>query len=142
MLSRTVEVHVSVQYFYEQQMQLFDGGAYDKWALTFAEDAVFEIDLLPGALQGRSAIAAAALRMRDGLDRDDVRHRNWLGMLTVEPRADGWVSARCYGLVLATPRGGRPELRHTTVCEDLLRPGAAPGEWLVQDRYVVRDSLG
>ncbi|WP_406379389.1 nuclear transport factor 2 family protein [Streptomyces sp. NBC_01618] len=135
------EVHWEIQTLYAHQMRLYDDGAYEKWAATFTPDATFEIDLLPGPLAGRRAIGEAALHIRDRLDREDVQHRTWIGMLTVEPRHDGTVCARSYALVLAIPRGGKPELRHTAVCEDLLvRDGA--GGWLVHDRQVVRDAVG
>lgn len=133
-------VHLEVQNLYARQMRLYDDGAYAQWAATFAPDATFDIDLLPEPLKGREAIGEAARRLRTALGRADVQHRTWLGMVTVEERDTRSVTARSYAMVLAVPRGGRAEVRHTAVCEDLLvRDGRG---WLVQDRYVVRDAVG
>jgi 3-phenylpropionate/cinnamic acid dioxygenase small subunit len=134
-----VELYLRVQQFYARQMQLLDRGAVQEWAATFTEDGVFAANAHPEPVRGRSAIAAAAQAATDQLARDRVVRRHWLGMLTVQPEPDGIVRARCYALVITTPRGGQAGLHVSTFCEDVL---VADGDdLLVRDRRISRDDL-
>ncbi|MEI5099118.1 nuclear transport factor 2 family protein [Streptomyces sp. PmtG] len=69
-----------------------------------------------------------------------VQRRHWLGMVSVESATEQAVTARCYALVIETPRGGRPEIKASTLCEDAL-VRAASGAWQVKDRQITRDDL-
>lgn len=134
-------LHLEVQYFYDHQVQLIDEGLCERWAETFTEDAWFDVDVRPAQLRGRAAIEAAARESRAKLSRADVQRRHWLGMLTVRPQDDGTLHTRCYALVVSTPRGAKPELTYTTVCQDVLVSDGSGG-WLVAERQLTQDSLG
>ncbi len=134
------QLHSEIQLFYAMQMQLLDSGNCEAWARTFTEDGVFAANAYPEPVAGRSDILAAASRSQEALARDGIRHRHWLGMLSVEPAGQAGVRATSYALVIETPRGGQPRLRHSTVCADELVRGEAG--WLVRRRQVSRDDLG
>ncbi|MEU7721807.1 nuclear transport factor 2 family protein [Streptomyces tibetensis] len=136
----TERLYSEVSHFYARQMQALDDGRTDEWAETFTEDGVFVLHGGHDRAVGRASLAASSAKARAALAEQGIRHRHWLGMLTVEPRPDGSAAARCYALVVATPLGGTPMLHRSTVCEDVLvRDGA--GVWLVQHRQVSRDDL-
>jgi SnoaL-like domain len=135
----TGDLYQEIQHFYARQMQLLDSGETEAWALTFTEDGVFDANGHPEPVVGRDKITAGALQARKALDRSDVRHRHWLGMLTVGARPDGSLLARCYALVVEIPLGGEAKLRFSTICEDVLVE--EDGEWRVRERQVTRDDL-
>ncbi|GGN33536.1 nuclear transport factor 2 family protein [Streptomyces fuscichromogenes] len=129
-----------IQQFYARQMQLLDDGEAEKWAETFTEDGVFDGNAFDKPAVGRSAVGTAARRAVDGYTARGIQRRHWLGMLSVEQRDADEVLVTCYAQVLETPRGGRPELRASTGCRDLLvRDGQG---WLVKHRFIHRDDLG
>jgi hypothetical protein len=131
---------IEIQHFYARQMQELDAGRSDAWAATFTPEGAFAAPGRPEPVRGREALAAAAAAAAaEHVERGLVR-RHWLGMLTVEPRPDGRVHARCYALVFVTPLGGTPALHCSTVCEDVLRQEDS-GTWLVEHRRVSRDDL-
>lgn len=130
--------YLSVQRFYAEQMQLLDDGATDEWAATFTADGVFGGNGLPQEVRGRTAIAAASREARRRLSEAGLRHRHWIGMLTVHPESADVVRARSYALVIETSAAGTA-IHRSTVCEDLLVP--AENGWLVRQRYVTRDDL-
>ncbi len=132
-------LYQQVQQFYAQQMFLLDSGRVDEWAATFTEDGVFAANAHPEPAAGRAVIAEAARRATEDYAARGVQRRHWLGMVSVEPRGEGAVFARCYALVIETPRGGQAAIRVSTLCEDLLVD--QDGGWLVQDRRVTRDDL-
>ncbi|KPI11991.1 hypothetical protein OK074_2612 [Actinobacteria bacterium OK074] len=129
-----------IQQFYAEQMQLLDGCRVREWAATFTEDGVFAANAQPEPVVGRAAITAAARSATDASTAAGIQRRHWLGMVSVGAVTEGAVRARCYALVIETPRGGRPALAVSTVCEDVLVPGA-DGGWLVRERHVFRDDL-
>jgi hypothetical protein len=132
-------LHAEVQDFYARQMQALDDGRAEAWAETFTEDGSFAANAHPEPTVGRPALVAAVRETVAALAAEDVVHRHWLGMLTVDPAPDGTVRARCYALVLAIPRGGSPVIHRSTVCEDVLvRAGDG---WAVRTRQVTRDDL-
>ncbi|MBW5424961.1 nuclear transport factor 2 family protein [Streptomyces sp. BG9H] len=133
------ETYHQVQQFYAQQMQLLDSGRVREWAETFTEGGVFAANAHPEPAAGRAAITAAAQQATDAYAAQGIQRRHWLGMVAVEEREAGTVSARCYALVIETPRGGQAVIKASTLCEDLLvREGDA---LLVRDRRVTRDDL-
>ncbi|MCY1650518.1 nuclear transport factor 2 family protein [Streptomyces sp. SL203] len=135
----TAGLHGEITHFYARQMQALDDGRTDDWARTFTEDGVFLLHGGHDRAEGRPALAASSAKARAALAEQGVTHRHWLGMLTVDPRPDGSVVARCYALVVATHLGGTPALHRSTVCEDVLvRDGDG---WLVRHRQVSRDDL-
>jgi SnoaL-like domain len=132
-------LYLGIQHFYSRQMHALDAGEADAWAATFTEDGEFAANAHAEPTRGRAALAAAARANCAELARQNVVRRHWLGMLTVRPLADEKVHARCYALVIATPKAGKPELAFSTLCEDtLVREGET---WLVQQRTVTRDDL-
>ncbi|WP_432147135.1 nuclear transport factor 2 family protein [Streptomyces sp. bgisy084] len=136
----TERLYSEVSHFYARQMQALDEGRTEDWAETFTEDGVFVLHGGHDRAVGRTALAASSSKARASLAEQGIRHRHWLGMLTVEARADGTVAARCYALVVATPLGGPSVVHRSTVCEDVLvRDGS--GAWLVKHRQVSRDDL-
>ncbi|MGH3415485.1 MAG: nuclear transport factor 2 family protein [Actinocrinis sp.] len=135
----SADLYLEVQQFYAWQMRLLDDGLTAQWAETFTADGVFDANGHPHPVQGRHKIAAGALQARNALDAADVRHRHWLGMLTVTHQDDGDLLARSYAIVFEIPLGGTASLKFSTVCEDLLvRVG---GVLKVKDRQVIRDDL-
>ncbi|MBZ4319361.1 nuclear transport factor 2 family protein [Streptomyces huiliensis] len=133
-------LYQQVQQFYAEQMHLLDTGRAEEWAETFTEDGVFAANAHPEPAAGRSVIAAAARKAVDDYVARGIQRRHWLGMVSVTERGDGEVAASCYALVVETGRGGRPELRASTSCDDVLV--RRDGRWLVKDRQVRRDDLG
>lgn len=137
-VSVNAQLHSEIQLFYARQMQLLDAGDFDAWAMTFAVDGVFAANAYPAPVTGRDNIAAAAQEATVALAKQGLQRRHWLGMLSAE--SDGSIArVTCYALVIETPRGGVPSLRHSTVCTDEL--GRAGGEWVVRKRHVHRDDL-
>ena len=133
------ELYNRVQQFYARQMRLLDDGQVAEWAATFTVDGSFAANAHPEPTVGRAAIEAGAGRTVAELASDGVVRRHWLGMLSVEPRADGTLRTRCYALVISTPKGGQAGVHVSTSCDDLLvRSGDT---FLVRERYVVRDDL-
>jgi 3-phenylpropionate/cinnamic acid dioxygenase small subunit len=133
------DLYLEVQQFYAWQMRLLDDGLTAQWAQTFTEDGVFDANGHPHPVQGRDKIAAGALASRKALDASDVRHRHWLGMITVIEQDDGDLLVRSYATVLEIPLGGSASLKFSTVCEDLLV--RVDGVLKIKDRQVVRDDL-
>ncbi|MFI9724233.1 nuclear transport factor 2 family protein [Streptomyces sp. NPDC052396] len=132
-------LYYQVQQFYAQQMQLLDDGKVAEWAATFTEDGVFAANAHPEPVTGRTAIEAAARKATEEYAAKQIQRRHWLGMVSVESGDQDAVVARCYALVIETPRGGQAAIRVSTVCADkLVRDG---DNWLVQDRQVTRDDL-
>ncbi|MEU0301566.1 nuclear transport factor 2 family protein [Streptomyces sp. NPDC006175] len=132
-------LHGEVSHFYARQMQALDDGRTDDWAQTFTEDGVFLLHGGHDRATGRAELAASSGKARAALAGQNVTHRHWLGMLTVDPRPDGSVAARCYALVIATAAGGSPAVHRSTVCEDVLVHDG--DSWLVRHRQVSRDDL-
>lgn len=137
----SADLYLEVQQFYAWQMRLLDDGLTAQWADTFTEDGVFDANGHPQPVQGRDKIATGALAARKALDASDVRHRHWLGMLTVTHQNDndGDLLARSYAIVFEIPLGGAASLKFSTVCEDLLV--RVDGVLKVKDRQVTRDDL-
>ncbi|WP_020497292.1 nuclear transport factor 2 family protein [Sciscionella marina] len=138
-LSDSELLYLRVQSFYAWQMQLLDSGKVEDWADTFTEDGVFDAAGLPKPVSGRERIREGARRAAEDRVNSGVTHRHWLGMLTLERRADDAVFARSYALVIETLRGGIPTLHRSTVCEDVLVSNGSG--WLIQKRLVSRDDL-
>ncbi|WP_433226641.1 nuclear transport factor 2 family protein [Microtetraspora malaysiensis] len=136
---QSAELYLAVQHFYARQMQLLDDGRADEWAATFTEDAVFAANARPEPVRGRADIAAGAREAVEQLAQDGLVRRHWLGMLSVDARADGTVLARSYALVISTPRGGQAGVHVSTVCVDVLVWDDE--DLLVRDRHVTRDDL-
>lgn len=137
-------LYQQIQQFYAAQMQLLDGGRAEEWAETFTPDGVFDANAFPEPVTGRAAVAAAARKAVDDYEARGIQRRHWLGMISVEGgggRAeDGEAVVTSYAQVLETPRGGRPELRASTSCRDVLV--SEGGRWLVRHRRIERDDLG
>ncbi|EPD59836.1 MULTISPECIES: nuclear transport factor 2 family protein [Streptomyces] len=137
--SPTAGLYQEIQQFYAQQMHLLDDGRVGEWADTFTEDGVFAANAQPVPAVGRAAITEAAAKATEAYAAAGVQRRHWLGMVSVESATPEAVTARCYALVIETPRGGRPEIKASTLCEDrIVRSG---GTWRIQDRQITRDDL-
>ncbi|MFH8409712.1 nuclear transport factor 2 family protein [Streptomyces sp. NPDC018019] len=133
------ELYQEIQQFYAQQMHLLDDGRVAEWAETFTPDGVFAANAQPAPAVGRAAITEAAAKATEAYRAAGVQRRHWLGMVAVTGGTGDTVTARCYALVIETPRGGRPEIKASTLCEDeLVRAGST---WQVRDRRITRDDL-
>lgn len=130
----------AIQNFYARQMQFLDDGRVDEWAGTFTEDGSFAANAHPEPFVGRAAIAEGARKAHAALAERGVQRRHWLGMLSIEGRADGTYLVRSYAQILETPRGGQTSVLMSTTCEDVLVPGKPDG-WQVRARTVSRDDL-
>ncbi|MCM2414180.1 MULTISPECIES: nuclear transport factor 2 family protein [unclassified Streptomyces] len=135
----TAALYTEIQQFYAQQMHLLDDGRVQEWAGTFTQQGVFAANAQPVPAVGREAITKAAQAATDAYAKAGVQRRHWLGMVSVEGVTDGAVSARCYALVIETPRGGRPEIKASTLCQD--RIVRVDGDWQIEDRQITRDDL-
>ncbi|MFJ3923223.1 nuclear transport factor 2 family protein [Streptomyces sp. NPDC090022] len=133
-------LHAEVQQFYAYQMQRLDLGEAEAWALTFTEDAVFDVPTLPEPVRGRAGLVASAYGARAALAAAGERHRHFLGMLDVRPRPDGTVGVRSYAIVYASEIGGASRVHRVCVCEDVLVRDA-DGMLRVSARRVTRDDL-
>ncbi|AYG82978.1 hypothetical protein DWB77_05170 [Streptomyces hundungensis] len=135
----TAGLYTEIQQFYAQQMHLLDDGRVEEWAHTFTTDGVFAANAQPVPAVGREAITAAAAAATAAYAEAGVQRRHWLGMVSVEGVDGDVVTARCYALVIETARGGRPEIKASTLCVDrVVRVG---GSWQIQDRQITRDDL-
>jgi hypothetical protein len=128
-----------IQQFYAKQMQLLDEGLVAEWSASFTEDGVFATNAHPEPARGRTAIREGAQNTVKELAEKGRVRRHWLGMLALDPRADGSVFVRSYAQVLETSSGGPTMLRMSTVCQDVLLHDGQ--QWLVRDRQVWRDDL-
>jgi len=133
------ELYQQVQQFYARQMQLLDDGEVDAWADTFTEDGVFAANAQPEPTVGREAIVAAARKATEQFAAQGIQRRHWLGMVSVTGQEGTTVTARCYALVIETPRGGQSAIRVSTLCEDVLELG--PAGPVVRRRDITRDDL-
>ncbi|WP_030668712.1 nuclear transport factor 2 family protein [Streptomyces rimosus] len=135
----SAELYQQVQQFYAQQMQLLDSGRVGEWAETFTEGGVFAANAKPEPTTGRTAIAAVAGQVTDEYARMGVQRRHWMGMVAIDGVNGDRVKARSYALVIETKHGGKPYIKASTTCEDVLvRVG---GRWLVEHRLISRDDL-
>ncbi|MFI6346437.1 nuclear transport factor 2 family protein [Streptomyces sp. NPDC050560] len=132
-------LYLRVQQFYARQMHALDGGDAQAWADTFTADGEFAANAHPEPVRGRSAIHASAREAAAKLAEQGIVRRHWLGMLDVSPGPDGALHTRCYALIVESPRHGRPDVRLSTLCEDVLVPEG--DGWLVSSRRVTRDDL-
>ncbi|WP_192583679.1 nuclear transport factor 2 family protein [Streptomyces albicerus] len=132
-------LYAQVQQFYACQMQILDAHDTERWAGLFTEDAVFELPSLPEPVRARAGLAhyvrAGAQRQR----RAGRRLNHWVGMLDVQPQADGSLRTRCSALVYVTPSGGGSKVLYVCVMEDVLV--RTRGEWRTAHRRVTRDDL-
>ncbi|MEV6197245.1 nuclear transport factor 2 family protein [Streptomyces sp. NPDC051920] len=132
-------LYAQAQHFYAHQMRLLDTHDTERWAETFAEDAVLHLPSRPAPVRARTALAGyvragAAHRMRAGNRLD-----HWVGILDVRPQADGSLHTRCSALVHITPGQGGPKALHVYAMQDVLvRSG---GRWRITHRRVTRDDL-
>lgn len=67
------------------------------------------------------------------------RLNHWVGMLDVQPQADGSLRTRCSALVYVTPRGGGSKTLYVCVMEDVLV--RTRGKRRAVHRRVTRDDL-
>jgi len=124
---------------YARQMQAVDGGDLASYGVTFAPDAVFRSNALPGPVRGRDTICASTRRLAAFRAARGVTRRHLMTNLTVDPRDDGTLATRSYVLLVETSLGEPAELYLSTVCEDELVPDG--DGWLVARRHVHRDDL-
>jgi 3-phenylpropionate/cinnamic acid dioxygenase small subunit len=132
-------LYAEVQQFYAHQMQILDAHDTERWAGTFTEDAVFELPFLSEPVRARAGLARY---VRDGAARQrraGSRLNHWVGMLDVEPQADGSLHTRCSALVYVTPNGGTSRVLYVCVMEDVLV--RTRGKWRTAHRRVTRDDL-
>ncbi|MEV6731532.1 MULTISPECIES: nuclear transport factor 2 family protein [unclassified Streptomyces] len=132
-------LYAEAQQFYALQMQILDAHDTERWAGTFTEDAVLELPSLTEPVPARTGLAryeraGAAAQRRSG---SPLSH--WVGMLDVQPGADGSLHTRCSALVCATPAGGSSKVLYVCVMEDVLV--RSRGEWRIAHRRVIRDDL-
>lgn len=133
------QAYTEVQNFYAHHFQLLDSGKAEEWAQTFAEDGFFWPQTLPEPVRGRAELTVGVRAEQDRLREAGEQRRHWHGMVAVTPREDGTLHVRCYALIFSTPKGGKPALHMTCVCEDVLVREA--GELKVLERRVTRDDL-
>lgn len=132
-------LYAQVQQFYAHQMRILDAPDAGWWAETFTDDAVIELPSLPEPVSARAGLARYA---RAGVERQlraGSRLNHWVGMLDVQPQADGSLHTRCSALVYATPSGGGSKVLYVCVMEDVLV--RTRGEWRMAHRRVTRDDL-
>ncbi|GAA0608485.1 hypothetical protein GCM10010174_27120 [Kutzneria viridogrisea] len=132
-----VDLHTQVEMFYARHMQLLGDEDFEGWARTFTEDATFGGSSHSEPLRGRAAIADGGRRGQQVLTDKGLVHRRWLGMVTVDPRQDGSLAVRSYGVVVQTERDGGSVPVRPAVFEDLLVP--SQDGWLISQRVISRD---
>lgn len=136
----TAQTYAEITEFYAQQMQLLDSGHTDEWAATFTQDGVFAANAHPEPARTRAVIAAGAAQAAADFAAKGIQRRHWLGMIAASDLPDGTVNARCYALVIVTPKGGKPTIGASTTCDDVLVRDD-DGSFKVQLREVFRDDL-
>ncbi|WP_410585894.1 nuclear transport factor 2 family protein [Amycolatopsis sp. lyj-23] len=142
----TARSYAEVLQFYAEQIHALDDGRVDDWAATFAQDAVFVQQAVPGRRfaqnataerTGRTAIADAlrgAIRKRADTR---VTRRYWIDVVVATP-ADGGLRTRFYALNVETPEGGPTTVHNSTVGEDLLTE--QEGRLQIRRRTIVHDA--
>ncbi|MDN3028497.1 nuclear transport factor 2 family protein [Streptomyces sp. S.PB5] len=137
---RFATLYAQAQQFYADQMRILDAHDTERWTRTFTEDALVALPSLAEPLPVRAALAhyarTGAARQRQAGNRLD----HWVGMLDVQPQADGSLHTRCSALVYVTPDGAGAKALHVCVMEDVL-VRAADGGWRTARRRVTRDDL-
>ncbi|PWI07873.1 hydroxylacyl-CoA dehydrogenase [Streptomyces sp. NWU339] len=132
-------LYAEVQQFYAHQMQILDAHDTERWTSTFTEDAVLELPFPSEPVRARTGLVryvrAGAARQR----RAGSRLNHWIGMLDVQPQADGALRTRCSALAYVAPRGGGSKVLYVCVMEDVLV--RTRGEWRTAHRRVTRDDL-
>jgi 3-phenylpropionate/cinnamic acid dioxygenase small subunit len=132
-------LYIEVQQFYARHMHMLDSGQSKEWAQTFTADGVFAPEHRPEPVVGREALEAAVRTTHEKLVADGEVRRHWHGMVSVEPRDDGTLRARCYALILGTRAGEDTRVVMSCVCEDeLVRED---GQLRVRYRRVTRDGV-
>lgn len=134
--SASILLHQEVQQFYAQQMQFLDTGDAQSWGRTFTEDGLFD-DGRPDVRRGRAAITEFARSAHADRSGRGLVLRHWIGMVVADEQPDGTIHTVAYALVVQTPRGGKAEIRLSTLCRDVLV--RSDGELLVRSRRVSRD---
>lgn len=132
-------LYAQVQQFYAYQMQILDAHDTELWAGTFTEDAVFELPSQPEPVRARAGLARYVRAGAERQRRTGTRLNHWIGMLDVQPQADGSLHTRCSALVYVTPSGGNSKVLHVYVMEDVLV--RSRGKWRTAHRRVTRDDL-
>ncbi|MFF4188250.1 nuclear transport factor 2 family protein [Streptomyces sp. NPDC001691] len=132
-------LYAEVQQFYAHQMQILDAHDSERWAGTFTEDAVFELPSLPEPVRARVGLARYVREGAARQRRAGNRLNHWVGMLDVQPQADGSLRTRCSALVYVTPAGGSSKVLYVCVMEDTLV--RTRGKWRTAHRRVTRDDL-
>ncbi|MET7986435.1 nuclear transport factor 2 family protein [Streptomyces sp. NPDC005281] len=132
-------LYAQAQQFYAHQMRLLDTHDTERWAATFAENAVLHLPSRPAPVRARTALAgyvrAGAARQRRAGSRLD----HWVGLLDVRPQTDGSLHTRCSALAYVTPGDGGPRVLYVCVMQDVLI--RCRGEWRIVHRRVTRDDL-
>jgi 3-phenylpropionate/cinnamic acid dioxygenase small subunit len=136
---RFAALYAEAQQFYAYQMQILDAHDTEGWAGTCTEDAVFELPSLPEPVRARAGLARYVRAGAERQRRAGSRLHHWVGMLDVQPQADGSLHTRCSALVYVTPSGGGSKVLYVCVMEDVLV--RTRGQWRIAHRRVTRDDL-
>ncbi|KUM99176.1 hypothetical protein AQI95_40515 [Streptomyces yokosukanensis] len=132
-------LYAQAQQFYVHQMKILDAPDAERWADTFTEDALLELPSLPAPVDARAGLGRHVRAGAERQRRAGGRLDHWVGMLDVQPQADGSLHTRCSALVYATPGGDSSKVLYVCVMEDVLV--RAGGRWRIAHRRVTRDDL-
>jgi actinorhodin biosynthesis protein ActVIA len=134
------DLYAEVQNFYAEQVRLQDSDAFEPFAATFTEDAVFQHRPGEPAVRGRADIARVARRFAATLDAERIQRRHWFNMLAVRPTEDGAVSASYYALVVDTKPNSRPLIGPSCFVHDVL-VRTEDGTLLTSSRRIDHDEI-
>lgn len=139
----SAELYAQILQLYVRQLSSLDAGLVDRWVDVFTEDAVFEEIHRGEPLRGREAIRTRAHARAAGFAAQGLAFRHWINMLRVVPEqtdaggAPTRLRTLLYAMAMATPRGGRLEIKASVVCRDLLV--LVDGRWRVRHRDLRHD---
>jgi actinorhodin biosynthesis protein ActVIA len=134
------DLYAEVQNFYAEQVRLQDHNAFEPFAATFTEDAVFQHRPGEPGVHGRADIAAVARRFAAKLEAEEIQRRHWFNMLAVRPGEDGAIDASYYALVVDTKPNSRPLIGPSCVVHDVL-VRTEDGDLLTRSRRIDHDEI-
>jgi actinorhodin biosynthesis protein ActVIA len=134
------DLYVEVQQFYAAQMQVLDGGDFERYAATFTEDGEFRHTPGRPAARTRAGIVADLHEFHQRFADDPVQRRHWFNMLAIDPRDDGTIATTYYALVVTTRPDRSVTIRPSCVVHDILV--RENGALLNRSRRVDHDQVG
>jgi uncharacterized protein (TIGR02246 family) len=129
-------VAAEVDRLYATYARTLDGGDPDGWAACFTSDGSFEPSS-GGRVVGTDALREFAAARQAEWREQAMTVKHWSNHRVVEELDDAALRASCYGMVVATRHGERPEILVSSTFRDELVLRDA--RWLFASRVSLAD---